>query len=99
MQNQRFSIHSLTGFGITLFRTRNPHWTIGIKRKKGFKITTLERTLVDSLNYQKKIARPIAINAVKKAISSNKTTLAKIGDMARELNLRKKLQPIFEALM
>lgn len=84
---------------ITLFRTRNPHWTIGIKRKKGFKITTLERTLVDSLNYQKKIARPIAIDAVKKAISSNKTTLAKIGDMARELNLRKKLQPIFEALM
>ena len=84
---------------ITLLRTRNPHWTIGIKRMKGFRITTLERTLVDSLNYHKKIARPIAIEAIQRAITSKKTTLAEIGDMARELNVRKKLQPIFEALM
>lgn len=84
---------------ITLLRTRNPRWNIGVKRMKGFWITTLERTLVDSLNYHKKIARPIAIEAIKRAIAEKKTTLAKIGDMARELDLRKKLEPIFEALM
>ena len=84
---------------VYLLRTRAPKWTVGIIRKEGFRITSVERTLVDSLIYPKRIDRPTAIKAVQTALKKKMTTLSKLGQMARDLGVRDRLNPIFETFL
>ena len=84
---------------IKLFRSRSPHWSVGILRKTGYRITSIERTLIDCLIHKSKIDRPTSIAAVKKAIKAKRTSIKKLGDMARQLKVRKRLDPVFEALI
>lgn len=84
---------------LTILRTRNPHWTIGILRQRGFKITSLERTLIDCLIQQRKIARTVAIEAIKMALKDRKTDLNVLYETAKKLGVERRLSHILEVLM
>lgn len=83
---------------IRVFRTANPHWEIGIRKEKGYSITTVERTLVDCLVQKKLIGTHAAISAIKTSISRKETTLAKVIDMATKLGVEHRLYTYFESL-
>lgn len=83
---------------LRLLRTRNPEWNVCVEKRDGYAITTVERTIVDCLNYRAKIGTQIGIEALRRAISSKKTTLGKIMDMAVKLGLVHRIRPYIEAL-
>lgn len=83
---------------IRVFRTANPYWNSGIRKEKGYSITTIERTLVDCLVQKKLIGTHTAIAAIKTAISKKETTLAKVIDMATGLGVEHRLYIYFESL-
>jgi predicted transcriptional regulator of viral defense system len=82
---------------VRLFRTRNPHWNIGVDAADGYKITSVERTIVDCLSYQHKFGN-LGVDALKRAIKDKKTTLNKIADIAERLGVGHKIAPIIQVL-
>jgi predicted transcriptional regulator of viral defense system len=72
---------------LKLLRVRNPHWKTGIEKKNGFWITSLERTLIDSLIYKKHVARTIAIEAIRQALDEKQTSLHKLIEMSEKLRV------------
>jgi predicted transcriptional regulator of viral defense system len=81
-----------------IIRTKtNPK--IGIKKIHGFRMTSIERTLIESLKFATKIGVRIAIGAIRKAIKDKKTTEVKIGKMARELNMWSTLEKYWETFV
>ncbi len=84
---------------IRLIRTKHLNWDIGVIYKNGFYITSLERTLVDSLVYQKKLGLQIAVSALKKALKEKQTTLNKVYDIAKKLKLEGKIEQYIKVLM
>ena len=83
---------------IKLFRSRNPQWKIGIHKKEGYAITSIERTIVDCLTQRSKIGTNTAISALKIAIENKQTTLHKILEMAKSLDVLHRILPYIEAL-
>lgn len=83
---------------VRLFRTRNPHWHIGIEAADGYKITNVERTIVDCLSYQHKFGN-LGVDALKRALKDKKTTLSKIVDIAERLGVGHKIAPIIQVLL
>jgi predicted transcriptional regulator of viral defense system len=83
---------------VRLFRTRKPHWNIGIEAADGFKITTVERTIVDCLSYQHKFGN-LGVDALKRALKDKKTNLSKIVDMAERLGVGHKIAPFIRVLI
>lgn len=83
---------------VKLFRTRKPSWKIGIEKHNGYKITDLERTLVDSLSNKSVISKRVGIDALKLAIYEKKTNLNKIIKMANALEVKHRILPYIEAL-
>ncbi len=79
-------------------RSRRPQWKTGIISKSKFKITTLERTLVDVFRYHRLIGIPSAIDALKRALKEKQTTKSKVFEMAKKLNYSKQILPYLEAL-
>lgn len=84
--------------GLRLVRVANPQWDIGIERQLGYRITSIDRTLVDCLVGHRYIGKMIGIESLKLALANNKTTLNKIIDMASKLGCLDKIQPILEVL-
>jgi predicted transcriptional regulator of viral defense system len=83
---------------LKLLRTRNPEWHVGIEKREGYSITTLERTIVDSLCARVRIGTQVATEALRRALQTKKTTLGKIMDMAKQLGVVHRVQPYIEAL-
>lgn len=83
---------------IKTIRTRNPCWKIGISNNSRYKITDLERTLVDCFRYQRLIGISTAVQALKLALKEKKTTKNKIFYMAEKLNAEKLLQPYLDSM-
>lgn len=83
---------------IRLHRARDPKWEIGIDRKKGFWVTSLERSIVESMVHTDKTGREGYI-ALKKAIFDKKTTIFKVIKMAEALGYKKRLAPYFEVFI
>lgn len=83
---------------VRLFRTRNPRWNIGIESADGYKITSVERTIVDCLSYQHKFGN-LGVDALKRALKDKKTTLSKIVDIAERLGVGHKIAPIIQVLL
>jgi predicted transcriptional regulator of viral defense system len=79
-------------------RTRRPHWKIGIIKKNQYKITNIERTLVDAFRYHRLVGIPTAVDALKAGLKDKKTTKSKIYEMAKKLGAAKKILPYLEAL-
>ena len=84
---------------LKLIRTSKPRWGIGIEEHEGFKITSLERTLVDALTNTRNLGRMLAIEALKRALSEQKTTLERVTEMASRLGVFHRIQPIVEVLL
>lgn len=82
---------------VRLFRTRNPHWSIGVEAADGYKITNVERTIVDCLSYQHKFGN-LGVDALKRALKDKKTNLSKIVEMADRLKVSHKIAPIIQVL-
>lgn len=83
---------------IRLFRSRNPHWKVGILRADGYQITNLERTIVDCMTNQSKLGN-IGIEGLKRALKSRQTTLSKIVDMAEKLEVENRISPYIQVLL
>ena len=77
---------------VKTFRFRKPNWEIGIVRKKGYWMTSLERTIVDCLVYQRFIGTPTAAEGLKNSLKEKKTSPQKIFLMAKKLNSQKHKQ-------
>lgn len=83
---------------LKLVRSRNPHWTIGIRKSKHYWITTLERTLIDCLIYRRLIGSQVALEAVKRAVTQKKVKLGDLYDMAKKMGVEHRVLPFIEAL-
>lgn len=83
---------------IHLYRTRNPHWDVGIEKESGFSITTIERTLVDCIAARSKLPLRLGIEGLKLAVEEGKTTTARILDMSLQLNVKDRILPYLEVL-
>ncbi|MGE3757576.1 MAG: type IV toxin-antitoxin system AbiEi family antitoxin domain-containing protein [Pseudobdellovibrionaceae bacterium] len=82
---------------IRLYRSNNPHWKIGIVKADGYKITSLERTIVDAIILKKRFGT-LGIQALKKALREKLTTASKIMDMATKFGADERVLPYLEAL-
>ena len=71
---------------------RNPKWKLGIKKEDGILITSIERTIIDSLVYAHIIGANIGIDALKKALKDKKVKLKDIIDLALKMKVYDKIQ-------
>ncbi len=71
----------------------------GIEKHKYFKITNIERTIVEAFVYKNKIGIRIAMQAITKAIKEGKTDLNKIMKMAKTLGYEKIMQKHWESII
>ena len=83
---------------LKLQRSRSPVWNIGIESRQGYSITNLERTIVEAICYRNKIGPSVAIDALRKAVNSKKTSLSKIMGMAKQLSVLHRVLPYIETL-
>ncbi len=70
----------------------------GIEIHKYFRVTNLERTLVEALRYSTKIGFPTALNAVRKALAEKRTDEAKLLQTAKQLGLQSVIQKYWDVL-
>jgi predicted transcriptional regulator of viral defense system len=83
---------------LKLIRISHPHWKTGIKTGDGYRITSLERTLVDAFTYKRYVGLETAVNALRKAIREQRTTTAKVLEMSISLDADARIRPYIEAL-
>lgn len=84
--------------GFRLIRTQTP-LTIGIVEGNGYRIVSMERAIAEGLKLATKIGERTAIKAAREAIKQKKTTLNKIGKIAKDLGLDSYLTKYFEAIV
>lgn len=83
---------------LRVYRTANPQWRIGIHKKNGYWVTDLERTLVDCLVHRRLLGTQTAVEALRQAIVTRKTTLDKVLRMATRLQVEHRILMYIEAL-
>jgi predicted transcriptional regulator of viral defense system len=71
----------------------------GIDIFKFYRITSIERTIIEALKFSTKIGPRIAINAARTALREGKTTEKKIGEMAKKLKSRPAFEKYWEAIV
>ncbi len=71
----------------------------GIEVYRTYRITNLERTLVEAFRYASKIGLRLAFHATRTALREKRTTLEKIHRRAKKLNLEKFIERHWEALV
>lgn len=71
----------------------------GILRKKYFNITNIERSLLESMKFDKKIGMRVVIAATRKALQEKKTNEAKLGQTAKQLKIERVLAKYWEAII
>lgn len=79
-------------------RSRRPYWKIGIVINSRYRITDIDRTIVDCFRYQRLIGISTAIDALKKALQEKKTTKNKIFEMAKRLKSERLMRPYLDSL-
>ena len=82
--------------GVRLLRKRNPQLNIGIIEEDGYRITSIERTLAESLAERRLLGTNTGIQALRTAIAQKKTKLNKVADMAVKLGIIQKILPYIE---
>lgn len=83
---------------VRVVRSRTPRWRTGITQMDRFKITTVERSIVDAFRYARLTGLNEAIYALKVALKERQTTKTKVYDMACALKAQKIMVPYLEAL-
>lgn len=86
-----------TAAQVRLLRKRDPRWRIGITRQSGYSITTVERTILDTL-CSSDPGMDEGLSALKKALRQRLTTPAKIAEVARQLGVFNRLLPYLRAV-
>lgn len=84
--------------GLRLLRSRDPQWTIGINKRGGYWITTMERTIVDCLVHRRHIGNQVALEALKRAISQKKVKLGAVLDIAKKMGVEHRILPYIETI-
>ena len=72
---------------------------IGIEKHKVFRITNLERSLVETLGYSSKIGIRTVLIAIRRAVHDKQTTLEKLMDMAKKLGVENILKKHWETMI
>ncbi len=72
---------------------------IGIDTFKFYRITSIERSIIEALKFSTKIGPRVAINAARIALREGKTTEKKLGEMAKKLKLRSAFEKYWEAIV
>ena len=72
---------------------------IGIEDHKTFRITNLERTLVEAFRYSTKIGLRTALHAARTAISEKRTSAEKVYKQAQALRLQKFIEKHWEYII
>lgn len=70
----------------------------GIVWKKGYRIASVERAVLEGLKFIKKIGEKTAIKAARDALASRRTTELKLGKAAKELGLESVLRKYLEVI-
>lgn len=84
--------------GYRLIRTQTP-LNIGIIEGNSYRIVSIERAIAEGLKLATKIGERTAIKAARDAIKQKRTTLNKIGKMAKDLGFDSYLTKYFEAIV
>jgi predicted transcriptional regulator of viral defense system len=71
----------------------------GIDSLKFYRMTNVERTILEALKYSEKIGPRIAIGAARSALQRGLTTEKKLGEMAKNLKLHFVLKKYWEAIV
>lgn len=71
----------------------------GIDTFKHYRMTSIERTLIEALKFATKIGPRIAISATRKALQTRLTSEKKLGEMAKKLKLQSVLAKYWEAIV
>ena len=71
----------------------------GITDLEFYRISDIERTVVEALKFAAKIGPRVAINAARKALKDGLTTEKKLGEMAKKLKLSSVLEKYWEAIV
>jgi len=82
---------------IRLFRSHKPRWKVGLQEAEGYRITNVERTIVDCITYEHKMGN-LGIDALKRAILEKKTTAGRVMDMAVLLKVADRILPFIRML-
>ena len=72
---------------------------LGVEDHGTFRITGLERTLVEAFRYSSKIGLRVALRAARTALAGKRTTLQKIHRQAKALGLEKVIERNWEAIV
>lgn len=72
---------------------------IGIDKKKYFKITNVERTLLEAMKFATKIGQRTAISSARKAFKEKLTTEKKLVQMSSRLKMKNVLNKHWEAIV
>jgi len=79
-------------------RKRNLNLSIGVDKKKGFQITSIERTLIDCFLSKKHISLKDSLEVCRKAINMKKTNFTKLAKLAKQLEVFEKVKGYFELI-
>lgn len=71
----------------------------GVLNRKGHRIVSIERAIIEGLKIASKIGERTAIKAARDAIRDKRTTLPKIGKMAKDLELDSVLTKYLDAII
>lgn len=83
---------------LKILRKADPQWNIGIHKKNGYSITSIERTIVEAFFYKRMLGSNVAIEALRKAIKGNLTTPSKVLDLSKKLGTVRSILPYVEAM-
>ena len=79
-----------------IIRKRNFDDSVGVEKFEGFKMSSLERTLIDCFLHKRHVSLRDTLSFMKKAILEKKTSLLKINRLAREMGVFEKIQDKLE---
>jgi predicted transcriptional regulator of viral defense system len=83
---------------IKVLRVRTPRWKVGISTADAYRITSLERSIIDAFVHKRVIGSQIGIEALKTAVRQKKTSFGKILEVAKTLEVDHRIRPYIEAL-
>ncbi len=72
---------------------------VGVNHFEFYRMTSIERTIIEALKFKTKIGERVAINAARKALQKKWTTEKKLGEMASKLNLRSTIEKYWEFIV
>ncbi len=81
---------------IKVVRKRRPNFTTGVIRQEGFKITSIERTVVEALSDVRHISKKEGVAVLKRALEEKKIKVASLIKISKKLKLFSKIVDYLE---